>query len=133
MGSVYRKRRNRGTVLLHQLHVFRPSTDPAQRHCYFSAGVDRLTNATPTDSRVTLDVPVNQISIQPGDVVGVSIIANRGSGIEVDVSVVGVAWYASLFSFPDEVSPMCPYKTALEGNLPLSVVAAPFITVVVHG
>ena len=111
--------------------VFRPSSDPALPNCYSLVGIDRLKDAIPTNSCVTLDVLVNQTSVQPGDVVGISPMPNRVSyGIEIDVNVTGItAWYGSADNFIIG-GDMCPYRVS-DGNLNLSVPLAPVITAVV--
>ena len=113
--------------------VYRPS-GPALPNCYTFVGSNTLLEAAPTDSCVTLDVPVDQVSIsvQPGDVVGVLPMSNKvGNGIEIDVSVTGVTtWYFPINNFIiGDVGP-CQYRV-LDGNLRHSVSVAPVITAVV--
>ena len=112
-------------------YVLRP-TSPAQPDCYSLVGIDRLIDAIPTDSCVTMDVLVNQTSVQPGDVVGVIPMSNTVSnGIKIDSSVTGgVAWHAPVNSLTAGVG-KCEFKTSPDGNMPFMVAAAPIITAVV--
>ena len=113
-------------------YVFRPS-DPALPNCYSLVGFNTLLDATPTDSCVTLDVPIDQVSISVlGDVVGVIPMTNRDdNGIEIDVSVTGVtAWYVPVNTFIIANVGPCVYRVS-DGNLPLSASVAPVITAVV--
>ena len=112
-------------------YVFRPS-DSALPNCYSLVGSNTLVDATPTDSCVTLDVPTDQISVQPGDVVGVIPISNNdNNGIEIDVSVTGVtAWYAKTTGLIIIIgNTTCQFRVS-DGNLPLSASVAPVITAI---
>ena len=89
-------------------------------------------DAIPEKGCVTLDVQsVDQISIQPGDVVGFQPQSSNSVkvGIEIDVSVTGVTtWGVTENVATGEAT--CLY-TASEGNLPTSTLVAPVITAVV--
>ena len=115
--------------------VLRPGSELP--NCYSLVDYNTLSlDAAPTNSCVTLDVPVNQVSIsvQPGDVVGVlpmSVNTNNNNGIEIDVNVTGVtAWYAPVNNFMVADRSPCAYRI-LDGNLSLSISVAPVITAVV--
>ena len=112
-------------------YVFRPSVSTLP-NCYSLVGSNTLADATPTDSCVTLDVPTDQISVQPGDVVGVLPTSDSvNNGIEIDVSVTGVtAWYTPTNNFASGDGDLCQFRVS-DGNLPLSALVAPVITAVV--
>ena len=113
-------------------YVFRPSTDSTLPNCYFLVGIDRLVDAAPTGSSVILDVSIDQLPVQPGDVVGVLPMSNEvESGIKTDVTLSGVAaWYIPKNSIIAGDA-MCPYKSAPDGNLPRLALTAPLITAAV--
>ena len=111
--------------------VYRPS-GPALPNCYDLVGSNILADAAPTDSCVTLDVPVDQVSVQPGDVVGVIPMSNKtDNGIEIDISVTRVTtWYTPINNLIIGGVGPCQFRVS-DGNLPLSVPLAPVITAVV--
>ena len=112
-------------------YVIRPSKLP---NCYFQMGVNTVEDAMPENSCVTLDVPlVDQISVQPGDIVGVLPTSDRDdNGIEVDANMIDVtAHYAPSYDLT-AVGGTCPYNAGWGGNLsPVIMVGAPVITAVV--
>ena len=111
--------------------VYRPS-GPALPNCYSLVGSNVLADAAPTDSCVTLDVPVDQVSVQPGDVVGVIPMSNNDdNGIEIDISVTKITtWYFPINKFVIGNIGPCQYRLS-DGNLPFSTSVAPVITAVV--
>ena len=88
----------------------------------------------PENSCVTLDVPlVDQISVQPGDIVGVLPMSDEhNDGIEVDANMIDVTAYYAPSSSLTAVGTTCPYNAGSGGNLsPVVMVGAPVITAVV--
>ena len=123
--------RERYTIIF---YVFRRSTKLTLPNCYTQVGrTNTLTDAMPEHSCVTLDLAsADQVSVQPGDVVGVLPMSNKvDNGIEIDVSVTGVTAFYAPMSAVFDGSLECAFKTAPDGNLPSSVVSAPVITAVV--
>ena len=120
---------NRYTIFF---YVFRPSTDPAQPNCYSQVGRNTIMDTVPEKCCVTLDVQsVDQISVQPGDVVGFRPQSSNSVnvGIEIDISVTGITtWDVTEKVATGEAT--CLY-TASEGNPPTSTSVAPVITAVV--
>ena len=113
--------------------VFRPSGNLSRPICYSLIGTNSLVDATPSDGHVTLDVPVvEQISVQPGDVVGVFPMSNKDdSGIVIDPAIsTNTAWYTPVDMFVANMGD-CEYEAAVDGNLPFSGPFAPVITAVV--
>ena len=110
-------------------YVFRPTE---QSNCYELVGRDSVSDATPTNGCVTLDVSASFISVQPGDVVGVLPISNEvDSGIEIDANATSItAWYTSIDTL-DTNNTACPYEASLDGNLDSSSAFAPVITTVI--
>ena len=107
-----------------RFNIFRPSGDP---NSYTLIGNNSLLDARPSDGRVTLDVSVvEQISVQPGDVVGVHPMSNDDdNGIEIGTANNTVTvWYTPQVMWTFNLTPS-------DGNLPSSTVAAPVITAVV--
>ena len=113
-------------------YVFRPSGSSLP-NCYSLIGTNSLVDARPSDGRVTLDVPVvEQISVQPGDVVGVLPVPNvTDSGIVIDATINTVAaWHTPVRMLVANLGD-CGYQVVVGGNLPSSVLSAPIITAVV--
>ena len=113
--------------------VFRPS-GPSLPNCYSLIGTNSLVDAIPNDGRVTLNVPViEQISVQPGDVVGVLPMSNEAdSGIVFNATIDTVTvWFTQASTLVANLGD-CVLEAALDGNLPFSGSFAPVITAVVN-
>ena len=112
-------------------YVIRPLKLP---NCYFQMGANKVVDAMPENSCVTLDVPlVDQISVQPGDIVGVLPMSDEhNDGIEVDANMIDVTAHYAPSDSLTAVGGTCPYNAGLGGNLsPVVMVGAPVITAVV--